>query len=327
MHKLRTPEDIHRLPGYLSKVNPDQTPLQRIIQYYYIRPFDIQCALCGKHHMDGCIVELENGKLTNIGHICGDRFGERFSEEKRKFSESERKPELIKKLVGTSDKLSSMHFQFEDLKHRAGTLARRGDNFSEMFPDLHKELFRRALNNQHRVTTSVELSEKEITEAKAAAPYKSRDELRFRDVEKGTIRGHRFPAINWSLNDGVRSVFIEANKFAELTPRSMSMQDLTKWANWSDDLDEKISAVSSAIKEGEEFFSSENFRLFELLPATLATQKKLKSFSLRTLDQITVFEVQAGTQSSHRVKKPSLPQKPVLSARELRRLTGDKRAR
>jgi hypothetical protein len=64
MSKLRTPEDIQALPGYIPKIDPRVTPLKRILDYYYIRPFEIKCGLCGKTHMDGCIVELENGNKS-----------------------------------------------------------------------------------------------------------------------------------------------------------------------------------------------------------------------------------------------------------------------
>jgi hypothetical protein len=152
---------------------------------------------------------------------------------------------LIKKLVEANAKLSSMHFQLQELKHRAGAMARRAQNFTKLFPDLHKELSRRAVNNQHRVSVSVELSKEELDEAKAANPYKTRDELRFKEEDRGSVRGFKFPTINWSFKDGLRSIFIEANEFAGLSPRSMSMPDLIKWANWGDDLDEAIATVVS----------------------------------------------------------------------------------
>jgi hypothetical protein len=330
MPKLRTPDDIQRLPGYLPKIDPDQTPLKRIVDYYYIRPFEIKCALCGASHMDGCIVELENGRITNIGHICGRHFGERFAEEKRKFSESQRKPELIKKMVEASTRLSAMHFELQELKHRAGAMARRAQNFTKLFPDLHKELFRRAVNNQHRVSVSVELSEEEIDEAKASNPHNARADLRFREEDKGVLRGHKFPAIDWSFKEGVRVLFIEADKLVDLSPRSMSMQDLTKWANWSEDLDEAVARVVSAIKEAEEFFTRESFELFQFLPSTTGTRDKLKSFNLATLDMLPVFEVQpeeatlAPAKSQRRAV--AVPRN-RLSPKELRRLTGNKRAR
>jgi hypothetical protein len=330
MLKLRTPEDIQCLSGYVPEIDPAQTPLKRIVDYYYLRPFEIKCALCGASHMDGCIVELENGRLTNIGHICGKHFGERFAEEKRKFNESRRKPELIKKMIEASTRLSSMHFELQELKHRAGAMARRAQNLTKLFPDLHKELFRRAVNNQYGVSVSVELSEEELDDAKASNPHKIRADLRFREEGKGALRGHKLPAIDWSFREGVRSLFIEAEKFVNLSPRSMSMQDLTKWANWSEDLDEAIARLVSANNEAEEFFTRENFQLFQFLPLTTEARDKLKSFNLAMLDMLPVFEAQPEEPTLVPAKSQrraiAVPRN-RLSPKELRRLTGNKRAR
>ncbi len=306
--KLRTPEHIQSLPGYVAKVDPKKTPLSRILAYYYIRPFEMQCALCGTRHMDGCVVELENHSVTSIGHICGGHFGDKFSEEKRKFSESERRPELIKKMAETSAKLSSIHFQLEDQKYRAATLAQRHANFATMFPDLCKELTRRAINNQHGVFKYTELSEEQIDEEKAAHPYKTRDELRVKEEFKGSVSGYKFPSINLSFSDGIRRFFSQANNFSDLTSRAtMSMQDLTKWTNWGEDLDAEVAALASAIKVGEEFFSDENFQLFQLLPVTTQTRNKLKCTDPATLDRplIAAPLVLAPVSSSGRHSAPA----------------------
>jgi hypothetical protein len=327
MLKLRTPENIQAIPGHVAKVDPKVTPLSHILQYYYIRPFEIHCALCGKAHMEGCIVQLVNGHITNIGHICGARFGDKFSLEKQKFSESQRKPDLIRKMTDASTKLSKLHFELENYRHQCGALARRQENFGRMFPELRQVLTRRALNNQAVVFKSIELSEEQIDEEKAAQPHKSREDLRYKEELVGTVRGYRLPTFDWSISEGLRKFFREANQFSELNPRAMSMQDLTKWTNWCEDMDEAIAQIVSAIKEGEEFFIQENFQLFQYLPATPDTVKKLKVLTLSALDGPTIMEAPQRVEPSPKSQKRAPGQhRQTLSPKEWRRLTGNKKA-
>jgi hypothetical protein len=321
MRKLRTPEDIQALPGYMDKVDPKLTPLSHIIEFYYIRPFQIQCGLCGKFHMEGCIVKLENGAITNIGHICGDRFGEKYALEKAKFSETTRKPSLIKKMTEISAKLSALHFHLEDQKYQLRATIRRKENFFKLVPTLRSELVRRAMNNQAQVFKSIELSGTEIEEAKAAQPHIPREELRYRQQLVGTIRGYRLP----SLDSGMNKFFSEVAQFTELNPRGMSMPELSRWSNWGDDMDDTLAAIRNAINEGEEFFSKENLELIQCLPMTSDVLKKLKNLTLSALDAATVSDgsqPSSPPQSRKRALK-ALPTKP--SPRELRRLIGDKK--
>lgn len=74
--KIRNARDIVALPGYIERVDPAVTPLSHIVDSYYIGPGTIRCALCGQGHSEGRIVALITGGITNIGHICGKRFGE-----------------------------------------------------------------------------------------------------------------------------------------------------------------------------------------------------------------------------------------------------------
>lgn len=330
MRKLRIPEDIQKLDHYVKGVNPKYTPLKRIITYYYIGPFEINCGLsgCGKSHMEGCLVELENGDVTNIGHVCGAKFGARFEEEKRKYGEAKYKPELIRKIADQQSKLNLIQFNLAEQKHRSEDLVRRWENFGSMFPELRQELFRRALNNRDKVFKSVELAKEEIDDLMAANPFQSREELRFKEVLVGVIRGFKFPAIDWSINGGQRKLFREIEAFADLTPQSMRMRDLFRWSNWCEDLPGVIAALESSLREGDEFFSQYNFELFELIPGKSDTRNKLKTLTVSVLDRFNPREQILNVQpAGARTKAQVPPIKPKISVKETRRLTGNKKWR
>lgn len=326
MRNIKTPGDIQSLPNYVAKVDPEATPLNRIIDYYYIRP-DIQCALCGKWHLEGCIVELVDKfkSVTNIGHICGGKFGEKFAEERRKFSESVRRPELTKKLVEGASKVSAMSLHLESLKHRANLASLRTDKFAKLFPSVYRQVARLAINNQAAIYESLERTKDEIDEAHAANPHVTRESLRIKEEYRGAIKGYKSPSMDWSFGNGVRKVFIEANKFTELIPRTMTMQDLTKWANWYDDFDEALRYSTTAIEQGEEFFSKENFVLFCYLPGAEEFHTKLKSLRANDLDMAPLHSPQMSYPTAL-PKSSILPRtKPTITIRELRRLTGNKK--
>lgn len=265
MNRLRTPEDIEKLPGYIPKVDPEANPLNRILEHYYIRPFEIKCGLCGKVHMDGCIVELADLKITNIGHICGAKFGERFQQERTKNYENVYKTRLIQTITQAQARLAADQFKLHAASLLAGDHGRRNDDFEKMFPGLPATLRRRAFGNISKVNESVERSKEEIDDLMAANRFQSRDDLAFKEKYVGTISGFRFPMHDWSMAAGLRKLFTQLAKFSDLKPRSLSMADLQNWAHWAEDFDDNLGRTKIGIEDGNNFFTTSNFQLFAVL--------------------------------------------------------------
>ena len=74
--RIEHPADVRALPNYTDDVNPAKDRLSRVIQPYELRE-EMRCSLvtCHQSHKEGLIVELEDGRLSNIGHVCGVRPG------------------------------------------------------------------------------------------------------------------------------------------------------------------------------------------------------------------------------------------------------------
>jgi Fe-S-cluster formation regulator IscX/YfhJ len=324
MRRLRTPEDIENLNGYVAKVDPLLNPLSRIIDHYYIRPFEIQCGLCGRPHMDGCIVELTDRKVTNIGHICGAKFGDRFDQERRKNYDTVVRPRLIQAVSQAQAKFASDQFRLHEIRLLCNDKAILTAEFGRMFPSLFDSLKRRAANNRADVSESEQRSKEEIEDLMAANPFSSRESLAFKETFRGTIRGFKFPLVDWSMSGGLRQIFNDLEKFIDIKPRNLSVTDLQRWAHWAEDFDGNLARVTVAIAEAENFFSSLNFQLFAFLVPSNAIKVRLRSLRVQDIGRPIPISPQNKTSSLPIPrKKPAR----VISAKELRRLTGNKKAR
>lgn len=326
MRRLRTAEDIEKLEGHVTKVDPLANPLNRIIEHYYIHPFYIKCGLagCGQSHMEGCLVELADQSITNIGHVCGARFGERFELEKRKNYDTEYKPRLIQTITQAQAKLAADQLKLHEASLLARDHGQRINDFTRMFPGLVENLRRRAFGNIAKVNESVERTKEEIDDLMAANRFQSRDELGFKEQYVGTINGFRFSSYDWSMSSGLRKLFNDLTKFYELKPRSgMTMSDLQRWAHWAEDFDENLARTMLSIEDGNNFFSPANFQLFAVLAPSDAMKARLRS--LKVSDICSPLAA-----PSHLPRPSSTPKRGLrggISARELRRLTGNKKAR
>lgn len=326
MRRLRTAEDIEKLEGHVTKVDPLANPLNRIIEHYYLHPFSIKCGLsgCGQTHMESCLVELKDLSITNIGHICGARFGERFEQEKQKNYDNEYKPRLLKTILQAQARLAADQFKLQEYGHSASDLARRSSDFTKMFPGLLETLRRHAFDNISDVSESVERSKDEIADLMAANPRQSRDALAFVEKRVGIINGFRFPTHDWSVSAGLRKLFTELAKFSDLKPRSLPMADLQRWAHWAEDFDDNLGKTVKGIEDGTNFFSPANFQLFAILAPSDAMKARLRTLQVSEISP-------PRTATTYNLPRPSSPPKakpgPNVSLRELRRLTGNKKGR
>ncbi|MDB5763975.1 MAG: hypothetical protein JWQ21_2970 [Herminiimonas sp.] len=335
--RIRTPNDIQNLPGYVSKIDPKLIPLSHIVIHYDIRPFDIQCGLCGRAHMDGRIIALADvsKSITNIGHICGKKyFGDMYVDALRRYNDAITRPQLLQKVSEGIRKVDSLQLQLQSIRLHGVSLLRQSVQFHALSPEIFDLLKRRAINNQADIYESVERTKEEIEDLLAANPFQSRDQLLTKEVYRGTVAGHKFLSIDWSVERGIQRLFCEVSELLDFNfhPGQLATHKLVKWANWLDDLDEQIKSVKSAVLEGERFFSQTNLQLFALLPALPAAREKIRNFHLSELDDsYSVRSTPYKTLPAQKVRplgriRAERP-KSQLTLKQLRRLLGNKKVR
>lgn len=194
---IKSKADLQKLERYRYDIDPEREPLKKILQHYYVTPM-IQCGLSGCHrwHNEGYLVELENGNLTNVGHVCGAGFGEKFETERAKYTESILRPRLLQATREGKKILQSKQAQLTLLSDAANRLSSRKSEFRKCFPEISRQLDRRASTGSPMVTESIARSAKEIEDLIAANPHQKLETLRFREVEKGRIAGLQLFSIN-----------------------------------------------------------------------------------------------------------------------------------
>ncbi|MGO0792310.1 hypothetical protein ACTOWA_20805 [Herbaspirillum seropedicae] len=324
---IRNTSDIIKLQFYVSKFDVTTTPIIRIVDSYDIRPSSIRCSLCGKEHHDGRIVELRGGSVSNIGHICGKRYGGKgYGDALDAYLSAMNLPQLKARIREGGHKLESFRVQIGALHDSCLELRRYIQSFQSRFPDTFRELQRMAMENRPEVFESVERTDAQIADLMAANPRQNREALKYGRVSIGAISGYRFAATDWDPTHGLMKFFNEVSEFEKF--QGSDLGKMRRWANWVDDLEENMQRLGAVVQDGFRFFSSGNFRLFAHLPAPLALRRQLET--------LTIGDLRMSDSGNTKVKPQSvLPvgiqrarkAKPTATARELRNLTGDKKMR
>lgn len=312
-HPIHSPEDVLNIIGENLSIDPNKFPLKKIIKHYLVRP-EIQCSLsmCHSWHNEGYIVELEDGRLTNVGHICGRQFGDKFAIEERKYQEQILRPQLARIIISSKKRLHELKQPIEELKQRAHIVSTRKSAFISLFKEIIQDLKRRAINGDSEVFESILRSNQELEDLLAANPFQSREALRIKNISKGHIRGLRL----FSENVFETVVSNLSSPLEDLTnlvdPQSLSIQKLVTWDSWLRSLDEKINDATALVKDGEQFFTPENFMLISLLPSPPEVKNSLSKLKLPTLDSVSrtnKVDIQQTLQSGKKLNRKERRQK------------------
>lgn len=306
LHLIRIPADVSNLIGENTSIDPNKFPLKKIVKHYHVKP-EIQCSLsmCHRWHNEGYIVELEDGRLTNVGHICGKQFGDIFAIEEQKYQEQILRPQLVQEIGASKKRLRELKQPVDALIQRAQLVSKRKSAFISLFKGVINELRRRAANGDSEVFESMERSNQELEDLLSANPFQSREALRIKNIPKGHIRGLRLFSEN--VFDTVNSnLSIPLEDLINLVDhQSLPIKKLLGWDYWLKSLDEKISDATALVKEGEEFFTPENFMLLSLLPSTPDVKDRLSKLKLPILDSVTPTNKVEDKQILQSGKKPN----------------------
>jgi len=125
--KVKTAADIRNLPRWVGRVDPQTVKLKRVIWPYHL-PHEMPCSLtnCGTPHKDGVLIELEDGRISNIGHICGadaNKFGDDFVRAKTAMSE-EKVRAMILLALEDRQTLNSIRSRAAEVRKQRWTLGK-----------------------------------------------------------------------------------------------------------------------------------------------------------------------------------------------------------
>lgn len=273
---IRTAQDFRKLENYLASVDPQTQPLSKIVIGYLLES-EYPCGLKGCHraHKEGFLVELENGKVTNVGWICGERFGDKFALEKNRYAERELRPKAIRTIQEAMAKIRSMKEELATLASDADRLSQYKQGMRNQLPKLYEELGRRAHSGNAQVVEQVERTKQEIDNLYEMNPGAGRERFRYREEARGILPGLHV------ISDNIReNVIVELTGKAETLLTAdigpLSTDKLLEWERWALRFDSMVERAHATVKGGTQLFSAESFRLMSYL-TTIHTERSALS--------------------------------------------------
>lgn len=277
---VKTPTDLKSLPGYTNRVDPAATELRRVI-WPYTFPFEIQCSLtnCGARHRSGVIIELEDGTVSNIGHICGadpDKFSTKFSQEMARMKEGRLRETMMPVLLDRAT-LQTIERDVRSAYSSAQRWLTWKSAFSEMFPEAAQEVGRRIASGvSMAISETIERTEKEIDEIVAAGLAQSRSSARYYEVRKGVIEGSKV----WTLFEGdLERMWRRTDALLAADPQAASISKLHALFTDVHQLPNEVRSVVEACEAGKLFFSTSNLSLLAELPMSASAKRRLESLT------------------------------------------------
>jgi len=289
---VRAPADLKNLPGYVAKINPAQIGLRRVIWPYGFAS-EIKCALtnCGTPHKAGVIIELEDGTVSNIGHICGadeDKFSSKFTVEMLKLSESRRRDAMLPVLLDRSA-LEGVERQVHAAYYEAEKWIRCVAGFATVCPEADRELKRRINSGASlAVTEIVERSEAEISDLIASGLVRNRADARYKEIEKGVVRGSGALSLT---EQRVSLLWRRADALLAANPQAVDIAGLQKLFTESVHLPKDARSVLEECAAAKVFFTQENFALVAMLPMSQSARNVLNALTVEKLDASSVKPV------------------------------------
>lgn len=283
---VSSPGELKTLPGYVSQINPKMVGLRRIIWPYHFRS-ELQCALtnCRAHHKEGVIVELEDGSISNIGHVCGghkDKYWTKFLDEKLKLSESRLRDEMMPFLLNRAELQN-----IEQVAHNAYTEGKkwlsRMQVFAKRYPEISAEIARRhGTGASMAVTEVVQRSEKEIENLVESGLFRSQEAARYNEVRKGTLVGTSIFALKDSV---VLRLWNRADALLSADPQTLDISKLHVMFTEAHNLLNQARDVLRQCDAGKEFFAPANLALMALLPQRNDARTSIVSLTVDELDK------------------------------------------
>ncbi|MDF3885268.1 hypothetical protein [Cupriavidus basilensis] len=287
--KVKTAADIRNLPGWVGKVDPQQVKLKRVIWPYHLsHPMQCSLANCGTQHKDGVLIELEDGRISNIGHVCGadaNKFGDDYLRARAAMSDDKVRAMILAALADRQT-LTAIRSHAAAIENETYLWNRRVHQFATLFPSVCDELNRRRNTvGGLEVFEERERTEREITEAIEQGRARSRDEARYYRVHKGNIAGIEVMSIGSIRMD---AVVRRADALCAVDPTGIKTSELNRLYTDLTSLPDEITRIASMISAGSRFFSRVNFELMGYFPLLRASRDRLLSLTVAELDKVKV---------------------------------------
>jgi hypothetical protein len=279
--RLEQPADFRQLENYVDSVNPAEVGLKRVVQPYYLRSF-LRCSLttCHQEHHEGYLVELLDGRVSNIGHVCGSRpenFGESFSIGVARLSEANIRKDASRRLqdragiVERFNKARQLVRQLQLWQPRLNTVLLKFN--------LGEPLRRRLDRGERTIVEARERTPQEITDLVESGRFPNRSSARYFDQRIGEIQG--LEAIHQPFE--IASMLDASDALRTIAPLDMSTQDLVLHVRKDELVRAQMALIETWLRDVQRFLTKKNFALLaRLIPA----QQQADVLSKLTIEQL-----------------------------------------
>lgn len=261
--------EMYERVGFQQYADPERVTLKNVIGWYSL-PTLGPCALtsCRTKHLRGYIVDLGDGRETNIGNICGHKhFGLVFKRAKEAFH-TELNAQRFREQIGAKQhEVPALLTRLSQLRagdYQADDCYRKMNRqMSQLFDEqTSRALKRKAGRGDNRIVRSVALTadEKEMGLGFTA-------EQQYREELVGTVNG--IQAANTYARLSPRKLDVlqaEIEAFATLDPESLTHKQLQQHARWMNRVDRMFADLDETLADCQRFLVPENL-------ATIRAQK------------------------------------------------------
>jgi hypothetical protein len=283
--KLEHPADFRALERYVDCIDPTLVKLKRVVQPYYLRTL-MRCSLttCHQEHLDGVLVELEDGRFSNIGHVCGSRpenFGEQLTREMQFFGEAQVRRDAILRLQDRA----TIKARFDAillLRRQHYLWQARIDTFLASFKLSQYLQSRGRQAGGHAVVEERERTEEEIDRLLSEGTFQSRAQARYYQIARGEIIGLNAANVRIPIED----LYENADRLRLMDPLSLSTRDLLSNVRMLESLSTGIQSAARWLADAQRFLTPANFAVLAYLPISSDERNRLATLTLDKIDAV-----------------------------------------
>jgi hypothetical protein len=274
--------EIEEIPGYKKGLVPTKHKLKAIIGSYHLK--DIHCGLseCNSPHDKGYIAQTQSGAVTNLGHICGEKyFGIDFktyvNQHKRDVTEKSHRDLLSTfslQLYDLENEIKNLRVSADWIYLTSQSLVCRGKECPDEVVQAITAMIKSPSNilKKSRLATEEEMKAAELSQTKVSKPYYIQDNI-------AVISGLDALLEENNLKNLVVLEIEENIKiFKNLKIDNLSPKELAKWAKWVSSVKSTKDKIEASIDAGTILLKSSNLKTFKKIISNKQDKEKFDIF-------------------------------------------------
>ena len=262
--------EIEEIPGYVKGIDPAKHKLKAIIGNYHLK--DIHCGLaCNTAHDKGYIAQTQSGAVTNIGHICGQKyFGIDFTtfanQHKREVTAKSNR-DLLLTFSSQSDDLEIEIFNLRKSNFGIDWIYKTSQNLINIGKECPDEVVK-AIHTMIKAGSNVLQKVREATETEIkAAELSQRQRVNRPHYVQEDIAVISGLSVLFKENDLKDLAVIEIEEklksFKQLIIDNLPYSELASWARWISSLESTKNKIKVSMLDGISLLKSSNLHPFK----------------------------------------------------------------